>query len=148
MTGNTGPSYLIPLLTREQLLENLLCPRRVLLGHARVPSIQKIEFDGDDVPFASGCERMVKISGELENRVQRSAMRCGGDCSHLQRIQPPGRPVSDHSENSAHIITQNHLHEERRVHQSRPIENLIVLGGSRDRISDRYGRKSRFLVDA
>lgn len=62
------PPYPIPILPREQLLENLLSPCRVLLRYARVPSIQQVEFDGDGVPFASGCERMIEIPGKLESR--------------------------------------------------------------------------------
>ena len=72
MTENTDPSHLIPILPREQLLENLLGPLRVLLGYTCMPAIQQIEFDGDDVPFAPRCERMIKVPGVLKR--QRSAV--------------------------------------------------------------------------
>jgi hypothetical protein len=39
MTGSMGPSYLIPFFPREQSLENLLGPRRVLLRYTRMPPI-------------------------------------------------------------------------------------------------------------
>jgi len=65
MTGRVDPSYLIPLFPWEQFLENMLGPRRVLLRYARMPPVQQVEFDGYDVPFASGCERVTRISGNL-----------------------------------------------------------------------------------
>lgn len=68
MSENMDLHYLIPIFPGEQLLENLLCPSCVLLRYGRVPPIQQIEFDGDGVPFASGCERMIEISGELERQ--------------------------------------------------------------------------------
>ena len=30
-----------------------------------MPPVQQIELDGDDIPFAPGCEGVVKIPGEL-----------------------------------------------------------------------------------
>jgi hypothetical protein len=65
MMENTNPSYLVPVLPREQILESLLGPCLVLFGYARVPAIQQIEFDGDGVSFASGYQGMIKIPGEL-----------------------------------------------------------------------------------
>ena len=53
-TEKVDPSYLIPIFPREQPLENLLSPRRVLLRYTGMPTIQEIEFDGDNVPFAPG----------------------------------------------------------------------------------------------
>ena len=62
-----------------------------------------------------------------------------GDDSHLKRVQPPARPVSDQSEDRANVVTQDHLHEKPRIDQSRPIKNLIILCGARGRISDWQG---------
>lgn len=51
--------YLAGVFSIEELLEEFLCPLRILFRQSGVPSVEQVELDGDDVSLSSWGDFMI-----------------------------------------------------------------------------------------
>jgi hypothetical protein len=61
----TTSTYILEILALEDTVEHVCGPFRVLVGKGRVPSVEKVELDGDNVAFADWFEIVVLVSDVL-----------------------------------------------------------------------------------